>query len=333
MRCSNERVHSMTHVDEPVLVLGFNRPGHLEQLLGSLREVRPARLYVAIDGPRHGHPTDEIRVQQCRELVKTIDWTSDVSTLFQEHNLGCGAGVTTAISWFFTNETRGIILEDDILPATPFFRFATDLLDRYECDDRVFAVSGFNAVPPSAQTSPQMPYRFSQIPHVWGWATWRRSWAHHRLDLSDWRERLPAEVLWERCGRSLTGALYWGAVFDMVARGQIDTWDHQLAFASMCVGQLTATSNVNLAENTGFTEDATHEFGTVPEWQPIGSPEFPLADVEVAVDDRADGWTRKEHYYAHRLARLSLERKNPNFRAFVAEIQAISTGAGGRPTP
>jgi hypothetical protein len=213
------------------------------------------------------------------------------------------------------------------LPDPSFFGFATQLLDRYEFDERVFAISGSNFVPSRYQHRPDLPYRFSQIPHIWGWASWRRSWAHHRLDLSDWHERLPSEVLWARVGQSMTGALYWGAVFDMVARGQVDTWDYQFVFASMCTGQLTATSNVNLTENIGFGEDATHAIGEFPGLQPVGSLHLPLAEVDVIVDLGADAWTRKEHFRAHRYAQQSLRRTSPGFREFVNEIRELSSQA------
>lgn len=73
---------------EPLLLIAFNRPEHFEQLIERLRETQPQRIYVAIDGPRLGHATDAERVARTRELVQTIDWTTDVHTLFQDTNLG-----------------------------------------------------------------------------------------------------------------------------------------------------------------------------------------------------------------------------------------------------
>ncbi len=77
-----------------------------------------------------------------------VDWDCEVHTLFREENLGCGRGVSGAISWFFEHEEAGIILEDDIRPEASFFPFVTELLHRYADDPRVWAVSGCNFVPP-----------------------------------------------------------------------------------------------------------------------------------------------------------------------------------------
>lgn len=285
-------------VTEPVLVMAFNRPDHLAVLMERLREVRPERLYVAIDGPRSDRAGEEDRVQQCRDLVNTVDWPCDVQTLFQDSNLGCGLGVTTAITWFFENEDRGIILEDDIIPDPSFFPYCEELLDRYQDDTRVFAISGCNFVPPSEQSHPELPYRFSQVPHIWGWATWKRSWAKHRLDIAGWQGRLPIRQLWTQMDHSIPSTVYWTSTFELLARKEVDTWDGQLVLASMAEDSWTATSNVNLIRNIGFDEQATHTHVDRQDLQPIQPISLPLADVPVEHDRRADAWTRRHHFLA-----------------------------------
>lgn len=285
-------------MNEPVLVMAFNRPDHLAVLIDRLREVRPARVFLAVDGARVGRPDEAARVQACRDLAGAFDWGCELETLFQPSNLGCGHGVSTAISWFFSRVERGIILEDDIIPHPSFFGFCTELLDRYADDSRVFAISGCNFVPRSAQTHPDNAYRFSQVPHIWGWATWRRSWAQHRLDIAGWRRQLPPGRLWARAGHSVPGSLYWASTFELLARKEVDTWDGQLVLATMVSGQLTATSNVNLIENIGFGELATHTVEDRDELQPIEAITLPTRDVPVALDSRADAWTRRHHFRA-----------------------------------
>lgn len=285
-------------VTTPVLVVGFNRPDTMAVVLDRLREVQPARMFIAVDGPRVDRQGEAEKVQQCRDLAHRIDWDCDVNTLFQEQNLGCGLGVSTAISWFFDQVEEGIILEDDIVPEISFFGFCEELLDRYRDDDRVFAVSGCNYVPPSGQSHPDQPYRFSRVPHIWGWATWRRSWQSYRLDIEDWRSRLPVRKIWSDVHGSVPGTALWISLFELLGRGEIDTWDGQLVLAAMAQGQLTATSNINLVHNIGFGLDATHTIEDRDELQPTGRAPLPLADVPIQVDDKADAWTRRYHYRA-----------------------------------
>ena len=283
---------------EAVLVIAFNRPALLGTLIDRLRIVKPSRLYVAVDGPRQDRPGEAAAVAACRDLVSSIDWPCTVSTLFQDSNLGCGRGVSTAITWFFSSEERGIILEDDVIPDPSFFGFCAELLDRYATDSRVFAISGTNYVPAAGLSDPSAPYRFSQVPHVWGWATWRRSWERYRLDIAGWRGELGLGTLWRRSGRSLPGSVFWGANFELMARRQVDTWDVQLAYAAMFAGQLVATSNVNLVSNIGFGEGATHTSIDRDDLQPIGSIPLPTVSVPVELDAKADAWTRRHHYQA-----------------------------------
>lgn len=277
---------------EPLLLIAFNRPDLFRQLIERLRETQPQRIYVAIDGPRVGHPTDAQRVQETRDLIQTIDWTNDVHTLMQDTNLGCGLGVSTALSWFFDHEERGIILEDDILPRETFFGFCSELLDRYENDDRVLAISGCNFVPPEHQGDPHQAYRFSRVPHIWGWATWRRSWQLHSLDMSNWRSRMSTRQLWEVAGHSPGGFVFWRSIFDLMARNQVDTWDMQFVFEGMSRGMLTATSNVNLVDNIGFGGTATHTEVRPAYLRVSEEIRIPTTTVPVEVDEQADAWTR-----------------------------------------
>lgn len=282
----------------PVLIIGFNRPDHLSALIDNLRQVKPAHVYVALDGPRPDVPSDEAKVRACRDLVDSIDWTRDLHKNFRISNLGCGLGVSSAITWFFGNTERGIILEDDIIPDPSFFPFCTQLLDRYSANERVLAISGCNFVPPNSQSRPADPYRFSRVPHIWGWATWRRAWRRYRLDISGWPRNLPPHRLWLRSGKSLAGAAYWASTFELLARKQVDTWDGQFVFAGMTSDQWTATSNINLIQNIGFGPEATHTREDRNELQHVGSVVTPMREVPLVVDEKADRWTRTHHFKA-----------------------------------
>jgi hypothetical protein len=284
-------------VTEPILVIAFNRPDHLKILIDQLREVQPTKIYLAVDGPREGNEPEKNKVTECQEMASDIDWDCEVTIKFQGSNLGCGLGVSTAITWFFENVERGIILEDDIIPDPSFFLFCEELLVRHEDDSHVFAISGCNFVPPE-EISTHAAYRFSQVPHIWGWATWRNRWQQYNLDISGWRKDLPPTKLWAKSGRSIPAAVYWAGTFELLARKEIDTWDGQLVYMCMRAGMLTATSNTNLIENIGFNNQATHTLVDRGELQPIVAISLPTISQLVQLDKKADAWTRKNHFHA-----------------------------------
>jgi hypothetical protein len=303
--------------DVPVLVVAFNRPQRLKTLFDRLREVKPARVYVAVDGARKDVPGEAERVAATRDQVASIDWPCDVRTLFRDSNLGCGLGVSGAISWLFEEETKGVILEDDILPHPTFFPFCEEMLDRYEKDPRVWAVSGCNLVPPE-QITTAASYRFATVPHIWGWATWQSSWARYHHDIRGWRRQVPARKLWQSTGHSPSAFTLWSAMFELASRGRLDTWAVQAVECAFAGGGLTATSNVNLTENLGFGAGATHTALTPAYLRPTEAIAFPLVHPDVvAVDESSDAWTRKNVLYATpaglagqavRLARRSVGR-------------------------
>jgi hypothetical protein len=250
-----------------------------------------------VDGPRADRPHELARVQAVRDLAAMLDWGCEVRTLFREHNVGCGRGVSGAITWFFEHEERGIILEDDIHADPSFFAYASEMLDRYADDDRVFAVTGTNFVPPEEITSAGA-YRFSRVPVVWGWATWRTSWHRYSFDIAGWQDRLPLRKAWHAMGGRAGSYAFWAANFHMMARHMVDTWDLQLVYAAMADGALTVTPNVNLVENVGFRHDATHTLRTPDYLRAVESISMPTAPVDVALDERAERWLMRHVYEA-----------------------------------
>jgi hypothetical protein len=283
----------MASFDVPVLLVAFNRPHRLSALLDRLRAVAPARVYLAVDGPRRDVAGEAELVAETRGLATAIDWTSDVRTLFRDDNQGCGRGVSGAIDWFFTSEERGIVLEDDLLPEPSFFSFCQELLERYEDDRRVWAVSGCNFVPPE-HIGGAASYRFASYPHVWGWATWRRAWQLYRYDLRGWRTGSSLHQVWRGSGSPWAFA-YWLSLFELTARGSVDTWDYQAVLASFRCGGLTATSNTNLVTNLGFGVEATHTADRPAHVRAAEELRWPLVHpAEVQVDLRSEAWTRRQ---------------------------------------
>ena len=310
--------------DVPILILAFNRPDRLRDLIDRLREIRPSTLFLAVDGPRKGNESDDRLVPQVRSLVHEIDWPCSIQTNFRSENLGCGKAVSSAIDWFFSRVEAGIILEDDVLPNTDFFTFCDQLLTRYADDDRVFAISGCNFAPQEHIEQPAS-YRFSAITHVWGWATWRRAWEAYRYDMRDWRRRLPMKRRWKAMGANLGGLIYWTAVFDWMRFGKIDTWDYQWSLAQMAHGGLTATSNVNLTDNVGFALDATHTAYQPSFIGPSEPMDFPLTHPEVVHDVSADRWVRSRILQASTQSAWRMVRDNALQRA-AAVKKSVSGG-------
>ena len=127
--------------EAPVLLIAFNRPNTTREVFESIRKVRPEKLYVAIDGPRHYKQGESDVCEQVIEITKNVNWKCETKYLIREKNLGCKYGVSGAISWALENEESVIVIEDDIVPVSSFFYFAEALLEKYKNDERIAMIS------------------------------------------------------------------------------------------------------------------------------------------------------------------------------------------------
>jgi len=276
-----------------LLFLVFNRPDLTRKVFARIREAKPKRLFLAADGPRPGREGEAALCAEARGVVEQVDWPCRVETLFRERNLGCRVAVSSAITWFFENVADGIILEDDCLPDLSFFRYSTELLDRYATKHSVMAVGG-NCFQ-RAGFDPGSSYYFSIYPHCWGWATWRRAWEHYQEEMKEWPVLRATDWLLGLHGN--TAAMrYWTRIFDQMHENRVDTWDYIWTFTCWRMGGLTALPAVNLVENIGFGPGATHtvESRAETERKRAGRLAFPLHHPRaVEANKRADRYTQR----------------------------------------
>lgn len=117
------------YLETPILFLTFNRLDTTKRVFKSIKAAHPKKLYIASDGPRANVFGEDLKVKEVRDFIESnIDWECEVKTLFRDKNLGCKLAVSGAIDWFFENEERGIILEDDCLPNQSFFQFCRSVI-------------------------------------------------------------------------------------------------------------------------------------------------------------------------------------------------------------
>ncbi len=165
-------------IDIAVLILFFNRPEPLAKVFAEVKKARPSHLYLYQDGPRG--EKDMAGIEACRKIVDDIDWECDVQRLYQTENFGCDPSEFISQRWAFSMSDKCVVLEDDDIPSVSFFRFCKEMLDRYEDDERVVMVSGFNTDEMSTDTDDS--YFFTSAFSIWGWASWARvvnNWDEH----------------------------------------------------------------------------------------------------------------------------------------------------------
>lgn len=248
-------------METAVLLLTFNRPDTTAQVMQAIAQAKPRHLYVASDGPRPSRPDDEALVAETRRVVEAaITWPCTLHTLYNEGNLGLSKGVVSAIDWFFSHVSEGIILEDDCVAHPDFFNYCEELLDRYREDESVWAIGGDK--PTTARLSGSASYSFIPYALVWGWATWKRAWDHYDREIPQWRSirGTPAEktLFPDRIERRIRSRQ-----LDRILENPDYAWSYQWSFAMALSGGLATVPRENLISNIGWNrQDATHTKGS-----------------------------------------------------------------------
>ena len=240
-----------------ILFTVFNRLDTTKQIFEAIRQAKPPRLYVAADGARANQEDEVEKVQAVRNyIMKNIDWDCEVKTLFRDENLGPKYASVNAISWFFENEEKGIILEDDTLPCLSFFWFCEELLERYEKDLRVWHISGNNFL--NGIKISDKSYYFSKNVSMWGWATWADRWSHNDVEMNSFSQ-FKEEGLITSIFSKKKVQRFWLYTFDLVFRKKFNNcWDFQWIYTILINGGLAIAPNKNLVSNIGFNSDAVH---------------------------------------------------------------------------
>lgn len=283
----------------PVIFLIFNRPAATREVLAEIRRARPPKLLIVADGPRAERPGEAALCEETRQVTREIDWPCELLTRFSPENLGCKRSVSSGLDWAFEQVEEAIILEDDCLPDPTFFPFCEELLGRYRDEPKVSQICGSNYQQGIRRTP--FSYYFSRHAHIWGWATWRRSWVHNDLAMSRWPE-LRASSWLKNYLQNAKAAFYWEKIFDdshKSAADSLNSWAVPWTFSCWVRGGLSAIPETNLVSNIGYSDAATHTTGSsAANVTPRGDVPFPLKHpAEIRANIEADLFTEKTFYY------------------------------------
>ncbi len=238
-------------LEAPVLMVAFNRPDTTQNVFQKIREARPQKLYVAVDGPRSNKEGEEQLVEEVKEIVKAVDWPCQTQYRFNETNKGAEVTVSSAISWVLENEEYVIIIEDDIIAPLSFFKFAQEMLKKYKHEERIATVTGSNFTP--IPVSGNIDYFFAKYGHSWGWATWKRAWEGFDLNVEIPEKHLSLSFL-KTITTSKTEAKYYKKLFSRLQKNGAgdNTWDYIGLYRHRINDSLSIIPRVNLTSNIGI---------------------------------------------------------------------------------
>jgi hypothetical protein len=258
-----------------ILFLIFNRKDVALQSLASIKQYKPSRLYIAADGPRSEKPEEYNLCANTRNCVlRAIDWECEIETLFRDENLGCTNAVSSAITWFFSNEEYGIIIEDDCLIHPDFYKLCARLLPFYKEEEKIMLITAQNHTPDLVNADKVC---FSNGCYIWGWASWRRAWDKLDMNMTQWPQYTFKELV-KNFGfiYACFMLFYWNQAYKKNYKG---SWDTRWFFSVLVNKGLCLSSNVNLSVNIGITIGGVHyEKEDIDPYThiPFGSVKWPI---------------------------------------------------------
>lgn len=306
-------------MNSPVLFIVFNRPDTTRISFNAIRKAKPSKLYISADAPRIGNDDDVKKCTLVKKIVKQVDWNCQVHYRFAEVNQGCGPGPYNAISWIFEHEDRAIVLEDDCVPALPFFDYCNELLERYKNDTRIWLISG-NQYNEEAVTTPHS-YFFSKYGHSWGWATWARCWKEMDMEM----KKLPLlleQDLFKSIYRTKAETKFFLKKYLTIYNNKSylnHIWDFQFGFALATNSHMCIVPIKNLVKNIGYigvhsNQKSSFQNRPIDEnYRILSHPDFILVDVNYDAYHFKHHWNKKTFIFkriGRKLVKLIKNRIN-----------------------
>lgn len=262
----------MPNNSAPILLIIFNRPDTLQFVFDAIRKNKPKKLYVSADAPREGNENDKLNCEKAREIVKAVDWDCETHYRFLDHNLGCGMGVSSAITWAFEKEDRLIILEDDCVPSAPFFEFCNYCLEEYKNDCRVYTINGRSHHPESIHFK-NYDFLFSYYAHCWGWATWKRVWNDFDINVGNWSEFIESGGF-QNVFFSKQEVKFFNQKYDILFSDKnlkSHSWAYPFSYYALSNAGLSIVPSKNLIKNIGV--NGVHSSGNELSYHKLNSSE------------------------------------------------------------
>lgn len=247
----------------PVLLLVFNRPEKTRFVFNVIRNVRPQKLYVAIDAPRENRADDIENCNQVKSIVENVDWQCETHYLYQEKNLGCSKSGVTAWDWVFKTEDRVIFVEDDGLATPDAFFFIQEMLEKYRDDKRIAYVGSVNYGLSYGANS----YFFSRCPAAtYFMGTWKRVFDLYEYNLESYEETKKDKLFRKHFLTNIEyivrNQIYKSYVHSVKVGKRQNTYDVQMSYLSYKYDMYSIHPNVNLVSNIGLDGGANNSVDT-----------------------------------------------------------------------
>jgi len=246
----------------PIAVFAFNRPDHLRRCLESIAAAdlgSESSVTVYCDGPRN--EAEEAVCNEVREVAEGFTDRLRISIVAREANLGLKRSIETGVSELIEERGCIIVLEDDLELSPAALSFFNEGLKRYENEERVFQISGFQFPLGSeggGRGTESMDASLLPLTTSWGWATWKRAWKNYdgRNDPAKLKRFQNSTV--EKTAFNFGGTYDFCSLLKSAISGKADSWAIYWYDSVQSRGGLVLYPKESLVRNHGFDGSGVH---------------------------------------------------------------------------
>lgn len=237
----------------PIALFAYKRPDHLRATIASLLrnpEASRSRLFVFSDGAKS--EADISKVAAVREYLAWVTGFAAIEIIASPHNKGLSASIVDGVSLVLRESDRVIVLEDDLVVSQHFLAYMNAGLNCYADDEEVASIHGY--LYPLDRPMPET--FFLRGADCWGWATWRRAWAHFNPDGAALLGQLEAQKLTYAFDHEGT-APFTKMLVDQI-QGRNDSWAVRWHASCFLAKMFTLYPGHSLVHNIGNDGSGTH---------------------------------------------------------------------------
>ena len=299
----------------PILLFVYNRPAHLRNTLDALKRnpgASDSQLFVYSDAARTAD--DQEAVDEVRRMLRNVDGFKTVEVVERKENWGLARNVIDGVGTIVERFGRVIVLEDDLVTAPGFLAFMNNALETYKDEPRVGHIQACDFTKDAS-----LPDTFLiKWTGSWGWATWKRAWAHFNPDGKALLKELEDRKLTYRF--DFNGRYGYTRMLRRQIEGKNNSWAIRWNASLFLADILSLNVGRSLVQNEGFDGSGTNCGGGGLYASDLYMGELPVEKI-TPIEENESARMAYVRYYA---------RTNSFFAKAIRRIKRTLRGDFGR---